>query len=356
MINRIELEIISSLNKFLAVAMLQSNEDGIRYMNNSAMELFGFSNQDELLYFPRKQIFANPDVYHETVYRLETVGTIYRERVLFVTKDKVQFWGSLYSVRKSVGDQQVNDEIILDISTEVKMEHLIVEKDHLLNKVRGELDRFIYSASHDLRAPISSLNGLINLMKINSKEAHDPYVIMMEKTLSKLELHIEKLTDFARINNESIEWKKIDVEQIFIHLQGELKTHQNYDKAILTIKSFGDHVFFSDATKIQTCLIQLLNNAYDYIDMNKMTAYININIFYCSDSLKLEIADNGIGIKEEQIGHIFSLFYRGTELSSGSGLGLYLVKQALDRIHGEIQVDSMPNKGTTIFINIPNQK
>ncbi|MEM1408499.1 MAG: ATP-binding protein, partial [Bacteroidota bacterium] len=100
----------------------------------------------------------------------------------------------------------------------------------------------------------------------------------------------------------------------------------------------------------------LISNAIKYVDPNKDDSFIKLNIVISSASAEIMIIDNGIGISEHTLPKIFDMFYRATESSEGSGIGLYIVKNAIDKLGGSIKINSAEKKGTTFKIKLPNQK
>jgi signal transduction histidine kinase len=112
-------------------------------------------------------------------------------------------------------------------------------------------------------------------------------------------------------------------------------------------------VFKSDPLRIRIIISNIISNAYKYYNPSvesKLTIEADINPMFA----EIMIRDNGIGIKREHVKKIFDMFYRATEKSQGSGLGMYIVKQAIDKLKGNIRVKSTFGKGTVIKIVVPN--
>jgi signal transduction histidine kinase len=99
----------------------------------------------------------------------------------------------------------------------------------------------------------------------------------------------------------------------------------------------------------------LISNAIRYSDPYKKQSFVRIGITTTVDQAHITVEDNGIGIEQEHIEKVFNMFYRATESKSGSGLGLYIVKETLDMLGGKIQVSSTMGKGTTFTLTIPNK-
>ncbi|MFT7230588.1 MAG: signal transduction histidine kinase, partial [Bacteroidia bacterium] len=99
----------------------------------------------------------------------------------------------------------------------------------------------------------------------------------------------------------------------------------------------------------------IISNAIKYKDNSKENAFIAINVDCSIDFATISIEDNGIGIDEKNQGRIFDMFYRATNLSTGSGLGLYITKDAIEKINGTMKIESELTHGTKFSITIPNQ-
>jgi len=222
-----------------------------------------------------------------------------------------------------------------------------------LKEANEQLDHFFYRISHDLRSPISSMLGLVNLMRID--EAHDPllYVEMIENKVKRMDSLIHDMmhiysNEYTHIKYDSIDFpREIEglLQESFADVLPEIK--------LATKISQNDVVFYSDLPRIKIILINLLSNAFKYKDMHR-EASVEL-VFECSEKeVKIVVKDNGTGIEEEYIDRIFEMFYRASDQSDGAGLGLYIVKNMIEKLEGSIYVASQKGKGTCITIFIPN--
>jgi signal transduction histidine kinase len=111
----------------------------------------------------------------------------------------------------------------------------------------------------------------------------------------------------------------------------------------------------TDRGRLKVVLKNLISNAINYSDPNKTESYIRISIEQENGFYSIQIADNGIGIPEDQLEHIFEMFYRANESSQGSGLGLYIVKETIEKLKGKVEVESSKGEGSTFKIKIPHK-
>jgi signal transduction histidine kinase len=119
--------------------------------------------------------------------------------------------------------------------------------------------------------------------------------------------------------------------------------------------SISGEKFYSDKERVQMILNALISNAIKYYDETKQEPSINIDINVNTKKASMKVTDNGIGINDDNRKKIFNMFYRGTEVSSGTGLGLYIVKEAVAVLGGDIDVNSEPGKGSSFLITLPNK-
>jgi signal transduction histidine kinase len=351
-----DLEIIYNLRETFNFAVIRANSHGFLYMNAEAMEMFGFSSMEEIASYPRRTLFADRDLYHHLVTKQKAYGRLINERVLFNRKNRSNFWGCLTSRLYEVDGELYYDDIIWDVSEEVANEHKLSEKSHLLEKVANELDRFIYSASHDLRAPISSMKGLIYLFRMNMQVFSCGQLLdMMEESLNKLEVFINKLVEFSKNSNQPVIIEPICLAKVIRSILEGMKPHPNSAKTNVEWQAPADSLLYSDYSKIHTALFHVIKNAFDFVDPTKGSGLLSIKADINRERACVEIIDNGIGIEKHLMSTIFQMFFRASSLSKGSGLGLYLAREALVRLGGSIDISSEPNLGTVVTIQIPNE-
>ncbi|QSE97756.1 PAS domain-containing sensor histidine kinase [Fulvivirga lutea] len=223
-----------------------------------------------------------------------------------------------------------------------------------LRKANNELDQFIYKTSHDLRAPLLSALGLVELARQDpEKEKHD-YLGMIRKSLLKLDHFIEDINSFYRNEKLAIRNERIDFEEIIKEELDQLTNFYNADHVAVTYNINRISDLYSDSVRVKTILTNVISNAFKYSDKGKQESYLKINIQVTPDECNIKVEDNGIGIRQQYLNYIFDIFYRADENAKGSGLGLYIVKDTVDKLGGQIRVQSEYGKGTSFTISIPN--
>jgi signal transduction histidine kinase len=233
-------------------------------------------------------------------------------------------------------------------------EKQIMAKNDELAKTNQELDRFVYSASHDLRAPLSSLLGLIAVSQhTKSKEDLDRCFSMMKDRVHDLEKFIAEIIDFSRNARLAVQQVPVNLLSLSKKVVEGLRFAHGNDDTLIRYHIPADLEFIGDPTRLKVILNNLIDNAIKYQDSTKPFHQIDLTAERQGTTVQLEIKDNGIGIPPEYHQRIFEMFYRASEQSHGSGLGLYIVKETIEKLNGDIRFTSAPGNGTSFFITLP---
>lgn len=230
----------------------------------------------------------------------------------------------------------------------------LIENNNLLSKTNRELDRFVYSTSHDLRAPLTSVMGLINISeRSQNQEDIQKYLVMMKDRVYSLDRFIKDITDYSRNNRLEIKKEKVNLASLAREVWESLKFSPEAEKITFKVEIPEDLFIESDKNRLQVVISNLLSNAVRYHDTQKKEQYIRLHSQAAGRVFRLSVEDNGQGIAPEYHSKIFDMFYRANEYSKGSGLGLYIVKEALMKLSGSIQLDSTLGVGTVITVKLP---
>ncbi|UII22357.1 7TM diverse intracellular signaling domain-containing protein [Fulvivirga ligni] len=242
-----------------------------------------------------------------------------------------------------------------DITERVNSENQLVSQNEMLKKVNKELDSFVYSASHDLKAPLASVMGLINLVKYEEEiDRRQAYYDMMSNSISRLNQSIKDIIDFSRNARLEIEYEEVDLDEMINNIFDDLQYIEGADQIIRCVDIQPDLVVKTDPTRIRVILRNLISNAIHYGCLEGDDKRIEINIFRNDHNMiQLSIKDYGPGIDKSFHQRIFDMFYRANESSAGTGLGLYIVKETVDKLEGKIDMESEAGKGSTFIIQIP---
>ncbi|MNL19928.1 Histidine protein kinase SaeS [compost metagenome] len=195
--------------------------------------------------------------------------------------------------------------------------------------------------------------GVINLVKMEGVyEANSEYWGLIETCSNRLDYYIQKTLQYYRNNKMISEHTLVDFEQL---IPGLIELYSFTDrKTTFTVNINQQTAFYGDAFRIEVILGNLISNAIKYQKENETNKKVNINIEVSKEFAEISIADNGMGILNEHLEKIFTQFFKSS-INHGSGLGLFIVKEALNKINGKIAVSS-DTEGTTFKITIPNVK
>lgn len=240
-----------------------------------------------------------------------------------------------------------------------KAEQTLRKQNEELVKINKELDSFVYSVSHNLRAPLMSVLGLINLVQLENRDgdsAMNDYFQMMQQSIHKLDDTLKEILDYSRNARSALNVTEVDIRKMVEDSFERMRYMEGSEEIHMSVNTGAQVSFFTDAYRLSVVINNLVSNAIKYRDFHKIQQTLQVNIHVKQDELILEIADNGIGIPSEYIPRIFEMFFRATERSEGAGLGLYIVRETVDKLHGKIAVDSALGEGTTFKIALPNLK
>ena len=242
-----------------------------------------------------------------------------------------------------------------DISERKATQQMLLDRNEELIKTNAELDRFVYSASHDLRAPIASLLGLIEVARLEKDRNNIVELLeMQQKSLLRLDRFIRDIVDHSRNTRMDVNSDPINFENLVHSVFEQLQFMDNVNKIEkrITIKQQGD--FFTSATRLDILFNNLISNAIKYADLRKSDPFLEVLIAAGPKEAEIRIRDNGEGIPSDSVSKIFDMFFRASRRGTGSGLGLYIVREAIQKIKGTIDVKSELGKGTEFVVVIPN--
>jgi signal transduction histidine kinase/ligand-binding sensor domain-containing protein len=225
-----------------------------------------------------------------------------------------------------------------------------------LNKTIKELDAFVYSASHDLVAPMKSVMGLIQLARRqNQNEEFSTYIDHMERSVKKLEDVVLNTIQYSQNSSLKVSYQEVKLHELIQESISDLKFFPGMDAMTFEIDVEKHATVMSDRKRLKIILDNLIGNCIKYRDDRKQSNTVRITFENDATIWKLEILDNGIGIDKDYLSSIFEMFFRATDRSQGSGLGLYIVKETVERLYGKIYVDSEKGKWTKFVIAIPQK-
>ncbi|MFZ1806590.1 MAG: ATP-binding protein [Cyclobacteriaceae bacterium] len=233
-------------------------------------------------------------------------------------------------------------------------QELIVTNNHLM-ETNEELDTFLYRSSHDLVSPVKSIKGLINLLKL-SEGNQTEYIPMLEERIGKLENVLLEINGYVKSSKSHSVLESFNLKQLVDGAWSELEFMEGASQIKFSSEIDSSVAFTSDREGWRTIISNLLSNAIKYHDLKKEKPFIKVGTSYVNGVIELEVEDNGQGVPDELQGRLFEMFYRAHEISTGSGLGLFLVKKMVNKLNGHIEIDSKYKLGTKVKITVPSSK
>ena len=225
------------------------------------------------------------------------------------------------------------------------------EKNQIIENKNAELDSFFYRISHDLKGPISSLMGLHNVVLLDVK---DPvalkYFEMCKNQVNRMNNIVINLIELTQLNHAEKQKIKIDFLKLIDECINSCSYFENF-KLIKFIKEIEEFEFQSEWVIVNTILQNLIENAIKY--SAHFEPFVKITVSKKNETIEIAVADNGPGIDETHQTKIFNMFFRANERIKGSGLGLYILKRAVERLNGAIELSSKLNEGSTFRVILP---
>jgi signal transduction histidine kinase len=226
-----------------------------------------------------------------------------------------------------------------------------------LKKSNKELDSFVYSVSHDLRAPLSSMLGIVGLCEMgNPDDNMQKNITLLKSSIKKLDGFIMDILDYSRNSRLEINRQEIHFNDLLTDISNNLKFMGADDQRNVEIRMTVQNgiAFHSDQSRLSIILNNLISNSIRYQNPEVPDPFVEICVAVSENAVDILVRDNGIGIDKENQKKVFNMFYRVSSKSVGSGLGLYIVKETVEKLSGEIKLKSEVGKGTEFSIRLPN--
>jgi len=242
-----------------------------------------------------------------------------------------------------------------DISVEMRFQDEMIHKNEELRKINAELDNFVYSISHDLRAPLLSIKGIIKLIHMKEKlgDQASKYLKMADESVDRLDGTVQEILDYSRNARLNLQVSEFDLRTLIDQIFDDLRF--GTEKEFLFESSYdGSTIMTSDRYRVNTLLKNILSNAVKYRNRSAEQAFVKVFVLRKDGIMAIDVVDNGIGIAPQNVERIFDMFFRASSEVTGTGLGLYICKEIMSRIGGTITVESELGKGTSMSIIIPD--
>lgn len=327
------------------VGMLRFNLAGqIIEANSMAYRMFGV--------VPTRSFSANeffPDLEDLGILfnLLKGKGIVENQELRLKKRDGTVFWVTFSGVLYK--EDGLIEAVVKDI-TETK-ENLLE-----LQKVNFELDNFVYHASHDLRSPLRSILGLVNILRMEETTPDQRNCIeLIEGSIKRMDKLVIDLLSISRNNRVDDAFTALNfITEINNSITNFYDASKDKNLIIVT-QVIQPVTFVSDLTRVRIILNNLISNAIKYRSFERLQSYVKITVKVDEEKAGIVIEDNGEGIPESKLSSVFEMFVRASESSEGSGLGLYIVEDVINKLKGRVELTSKEGEGTTFALEIPNK-
>ena len=227
----------------------------------------------------------------------------------------------------------------------------IVELSNDLEKIEKEkeLRSSLFKVTHEIKNPIAVCKGYLDMIDYEDKKKIRKYIPIIKDEINRTLILMDDFLDYTKIK---IEKEEMDLSMLLEELEESLKDLFKKNKIKVNFNNIDDEIYIeADYNRMKQVFINILKNAVEAKDIKKDNMYINVKLENNSNSIKVIIEDNGIGMDEETLNKISEMFF--TTKKKGSGLGVSLSKEIIEQHNGTIVYDSLKDKGTKVVITLP---
>jgi signal transduction histidine kinase len=224
-----------------------------------------------------------------------------------------------------------------------------------LSRTKAELDLFLYRASHDLKGPLCSMEGLLQLAQLQQAPlAQEQYLTLMQQTVRKLNWVLESLVSYSKNTHQRIAYQAVDFDLLLESVRQSCRTLKGFERVSLQTHLHTPVPFYSDAERVFTVLRNVISNSITFQNYALPQPMVTVWITTSADWVTILVRDNGLGIEADKLSTLFQMFTKSSSQSAGSGLGLFVTGEIVKKLGGNISLQSQPGKGTQVSIYIPS--
>ena len=226
------------------------------------------------------------------------------------------------------------------------------ERNRELEKANEELEQFVYSASHDLRAPLASIKGIIKVADAEPPSNLPQYFEMIRSSVWQLDDFVCDVIDYYQNRTQKVERSDVDLNQMIAQVKMSLGGDLGLSGLKIEIPQELPTAPL-DFIRVRMITTNIISNAVKYKRADEAQPRLLITAERTEKAVILHFSDNGQGMTPKILAQATDIFFRSNRQASGSGLGLHIVKNAIEALGGEVSLESEPNLGTTVHVTLP---
>ncbi|MDB5274370.1 MAG: arcB, partial [Chitinophagaceae bacterium] len=231
------------------------------------------------------------------------------------------------------------------------LEEKVLERTKELEDKNKQLDSLIYKSSHDLKGPLKSIIGLTTVGKMDVKDPaareYFEHILLSTKRLDRV---LADLLDITKVNENKLKHERVDFSHIINEILLSFENIEGFKDMKIDINIQQEKDFYGDEKMLYSVFQNMIENAFKYRDQTKRPSTLEVSIISDKQKTKIEFKDNGLGIDPDLKDKVFDMFFKANEQSSGTGLGLYLVKLSIQKMGGHVYLQTSKGQGSLFTI------
>ncbi|MCX6158150.1 MAG: PAS domain-containing sensor histidine kinase [Ignavibacteriae bacterium] len=327
-----------------------------RYANQSICNMLGY-DKSEILNLGLTDIHP-PDSIEKVINHFSSMASGTSKsayEIPFVKKDGSVIFADIASYNLKHGKTELVAAFITDITARKNATEDLIRNNVELKKINSELDNFVYSITHDLRAPLLAMKGLLNLISYEDGNAtlQKKYLNLVDESATRLDDNIQEILEYSRNSRLELKYEEIDLRDMVKNIYESLR-YYHIEEMDLQMDIENGIRLVSDRFRINTLLKNIITNSVKYRKHSDEKSFVKVTCKKIKNKISITVRDNGEGIPEKHIGKIFDMFIRISNTTPGTGLGLYICREIVTKLGGTISVKSEEGKYTEFLIIIDN--
>jgi light-regulated signal transduction histidine kinase (bacteriophytochrome) len=223
-----------------------------------------------------------------------------------------------------------------------------------LKRAYSNLERFVYSASHDLRAPIVSIQGIMDVIKLEPDPLKkSSYISMLEQSVVKLDHFTQNLINYYQNLHNELSPSELDIEDFLTGIKRSFDRFDQNSAMKVEFSVIANRKFKTDENRLKTAIQNIVSNSLAAANPENPNSFVKIQAEIKERELLLHIQDNGKGMNAKKLSYLKDTLEGNIPYESGRGLGTFIVREVLHKLHGKARIESKENEGCNLYLVIP---